>query len=79
MVDDNILNFLPYPENGIPVPPYYGDAGDRYLPGVVPLLRALHNEQDVRPVLQVAERLSCPHSDQRVHGVRCIPRRSACA
>ena len=53
LVDDTPLAFLHQPDNGVPVVGFRGDPDDRLLmEAVLPLLRCIANERDVRPVLR---------------------------
>jgi Dullard-like phosphatase family protein len=51
LVDNNPLSFLANPENGILVSSFYNDPKDTTLPAVLDLLDELHEEDDVRPML----------------------------
>eukprot|EP00339_Tiarina_fusa_P027512 CAMPEP_0117039570 /NCGR_PEP_ID=MMETSP0472-20121206/27762_1 /TAXON_ID=693140 ORGANISM="Tiarina fusus, Strain LIS" /NCGR_SAMPLE_ID=MMETSP0472 /ASSEMBLY_ACC=CAM_ASM_000603 /LENGTH=315 /DNA_ID=CAMNT_0004750095 /DNA_START=50 /DNA_END=997 /DNA_ORIENTATION=+ len=51
LVDNNPLSFLANPENGILVSSFYNDPKDTTLPAVMDLLDELHDEEDVRPML----------------------------
>jgi Dullard-like phosphatase family protein len=51
LVDNNPLSFLANPENGILVSSFYNDPKDTTLPAVMDLLDELHEEEDVRPML----------------------------
>ena len=51
LVDNNPLSFLANPENGILVSSFYNDPKDTTLPAVLGLLDELHEEEDVRPLL----------------------------
>jgi len=57
MLDDNFSSFLKHPENGVPMVPFYGDVDDRALPAIIPLLRGLERETDVRLVLKAKYRV----------------------
>lgn len=57
LVDDAPTSFVLQPNNGVPVPPFFGDVQDRALPTLLPLLRTLHTSEDVRPRLRDDYRL----------------------
>ena len=52
LLDDSVTSFMLQPDNGIPIRPFYGDPLDRGLVDVLPLLRRLGDEDDVRPALR---------------------------
>jgi len=52
LVDDTPMAFLHQPDNGIPILPFRSDPDDRFLvDAVLPLLRSLAAESDVRPLI----------------------------
>ena len=46
LVDDTATSFLPQPDNGIPIAPFFGDPHDRSLPQLLPVLRE-HERRNV--------------------------------
>jgi Dullard-like phosphatase family protein len=51
IIDDSIDNFLANPDNGIPIAGFTDQASDRALTDLLPLVKALSEVKDVRPVL----------------------------
>jgi len=58
LVDNNPVSFLMQPSNGIPVPSFYDDAGDRTLESLSKVLASLREVEDVRPRLHQLFRLA---------------------
>lgn len=58
LVDNNPVSFLLQPSNGIPVPSFYDDAGDRTLDSLTKVLASLRELEDVRPRLHQLFRLA---------------------
>lgn len=58
LVDNNPVSFLLQPSNGIPVPSFYDDAGDRTLESLAKVLASLKEAEDVRPRLHQLFRLA---------------------
>ncbi|KAL3893155.1 MAG: hypothetical protein SGPRY_014425, partial [Prymnesium sp.] len=52
LLDDSVTSFLMQPYNAIPMTPYFGGADDRGLPAILPMLRGLERQTDVRNVLR---------------------------
>jgi Dullard-like phosphatase family protein len=52
LLDDNPASFLLQPDNGVPITPWFGAADDRDLGAILPLLRHLSSDDDVRPRLR---------------------------
>lgn len=52
LLDDNAGSFMNHLDNGVPISAFFGDPADRGLSSVLPLLRALADADDVRPVIR---------------------------
>jgi len=52
LVDDNVASCMLQPDNAVPIRPFFGDRDDRELGQLLPLLRRLHGEPDVRELLR---------------------------
>ena len=54
LIDDSVASFLKQPDNAIPINPWFGDAQDRALPLLIPMLRGLERVTDVRDNLRTS-------------------------
>jgi len=52
LVDDNVASCMLQPDNCVPIRPFFGDREDRELGSLLPLLRRLRDEPDVRSHLR---------------------------
>ncbi len=72
LLDDNPASFMLHPDNGVPILPWFGGAEDRELTALLPLLRSLQGDADVRPRLRQAYQLQ----EKLVDGLRTAAARS---
>lgn len=66
LIDDNIGSCMLQPDNAIPIRPFFGDPSDGELGALVPLLRTLRDQSDVRSRLRHTYRLQ----EKLLSGVR---------
>ena len=57
LIDDNVASCMLQPDNAVPIRPFFGDPDDRELSSLVPLLRTLRDQADVRSTLRDTYRL----------------------
>ena len=68
LIDDNIASCMLQPDNAIPVRPFFGDRSDGELGALVPLLRTLRDQADVRSRLRDTYKLQ----EKLLTGVRAM-------
>jgi Dullard-like phosphatase family protein len=68
LVDDHLASSMLQPDNLAPIRPYLGDPDDRELGALLPLLRTLHGEADVRGRLRDEFKLQ----EKLLDGVRAV-------